>query len=590
MKKKIIATGLALSMLFLTACGSQAQEQTAETASETVEAEVVETEEEETNPLVEEGLDYFYARNEQEADYEKALELFTQAADAGSAEGYYYLGCTYLTPAYLGTVNANYKKSTEAFEKAYDLGYSPAGVKLGQTFEYGYGAKADYAKAKEYYDKALADGCVEANFGLGSLSYDGKGVAKDKAAAKDYFLLAAGSQDPAWAADAYDRLAKIEEYGDSYMNGMVYDYDNEDGRTVDYEKVIEYLTKANDLCTWNGDYLALLQSAYTRSGDANNAKSYQDAFEAWCEEAESLSNVRYLCDAGDMYNSQAYVGYDEEKGFAYYLKAAEFGDNYAMNMIGQFYGSGVGVTPDWDSALEWFEAAADNGSATAMSNIGYMYQHGLAVDTNYYTALEWYEKAAEAGSVTAMNQVAYLHQWFDDCTSAVAWYEAAIKNGNRTALANLGYMYLYGVEVEDKGNGLEPDVEKGAELIQEAADLGDIAGMRLLGECYANGLGVGQDFDTALEWSEKALTLAERQHNAAEIERLQMQIAAIQSGNMVGEAVDSAAAAESASDNGNQANTDTGSSVEVPVQQISVDENPDEYYDGGTNDALGSDD
>lgn len=523
MKKRVFAMGLAATVVFLTACGSgqvqETQEQSAEiTTAEAVEEETVtEVETETVDPaeaLVEEGLDYFYARDGKEIDNTKAFDLFSQAAELGSAEGYYYLGCAYQTPEYHDIVDADYKKSTEAFEKAYDLGYSLAGVKLGQVYEYGSGVRTDYKKAKVYYEEALAEGFVEANYGLGSLYYDGKGVKEYKKKAKEYFQLAAESEDPSWAVSAYDRLAKIEEYGDSYVNGTVYDYDNEDGRAVNYEKVIEYLTEANELCTWNGDYLALLQSAYAKNDDTENAENYKNQFLAWCEKAESVENVRYLVSACNMYRSRGYADFDEAKAHEYCLKAAELGDANAMNGVGYDYMHGRGVEQNYEAAIEWYEKAAELGESFSMNNIGYVYQFAYE---DYETALEWYEKAAELGEPTSMNQIGYVYKkFYEDTKTAKEWHQRAIDLGMTTALVNMAYILL------DEGD------ETGAfSMFQEAADIGDYAGMRALGWCYATGQGVTPDLHIALEWSEKGLQLAERSHDSIEIERLERNIASI---------------------------------------------------------------
>lgn len=525
MKKRVLALLLASAMMLTAACGNAEASQQEQTAQETQEERQneseVETETEEASPfseLVEEGLDYFYARNGKEVDNKKAFEIFSEAAEQGDAAGFYYLGRVYQTPEYQTIVNADYAKSTEAFQKALELGYPLAGVDLGQTYEYGQGVRIDYEKAKEYYNKALAEGCVEANCGLGRLYYNRKCTDKNQSAANKLFLSATESKEPVWAARAYNELANIEQYGDSYVDGTVYDYDNEEGRTIDYEKVIEYLEKANETCTWSGSYLADIQSAYTRSGDKNNAQIYKEQFLTWCDEAVKQENVRYLCDSGDIFSSNGYVDRDEAKAFEYYLKAAELGDSRAMIRVADCYKAGVGTEQDNTAALEWLEKAADLGDSQAMNNMGYM----LGFGENLNSTIEWFEKAAALGVADSMNNLGYIYLRINnDYENAKTWYEKAIELGSLQALANLGWMYI-------NGEGVEQNESKAIDLFREAAKAGNELGTKSLGECYANGTGVNQDLETALDWLNKALVIAERAHNNAEIESVQEWITSVE--------------------------------------------------------------
>ena len=111
--------------------------------------------------------------------------------------------------------------------------------------------------------------------------------------------------------------------------------------------------------------------------------------------------------------------------------------------------------------MTWFTKAADQGIADAELRLGYCYQLGNGVELNLDTAMEWYEKAAAKGHVNGqvnIGIVSYKKERYED---AVTWFT-------------------------------------------KAAEQHDADAERWLGHCYRFGNGVEQNFDTALEWYEKA--------------------------------------------------------------------------------------
>jgi TPR repeat protein len=169
------------------------------------------------------------------------------------------------------------------------------------------------------------------------------------------------------------------------------------------------------------------------------------------------------------------VTQDYVKAREWYEKAADKGDEFAMNNIGALYKNGQGVTQDYVKAREWYEKAADKGNAFAMITIGLLYDNGQGVTQDYVKAREWYEKAAEKGHADAMN--------------------------------NVGLLY-------DNGQGVAHDYVKAREWFQKAADKGNAFAMRNLGLLYENGRGVAQDYAKAREWYGKAADNGEPSANA----------------------------------------------------------------------------
>ena len=518
--KKAFTLFIISTLLLGTACGSTGnpQAQTAET-QESQQVEETETEEmDPTKALLEEGKDYYYARNGQELDYKNAMELFQQAADAGSAEGWYYVGKTYLTDDFRFVDNTDYSKSTEAFEKALELGYPLAGVALGDVYCFGQGTMVDFSKAKEYYKNAVETGCKEGNTGLAYMCWNGYGMEQDADKAKEFALSATEGEDPGYVVSAYDTLALMEEYGDSYANGMVYDYDNEEGRDVDYAAVIDYLEKANDLCTWDGAYLAYLQSDYEKSGDTEKAEEYKNQFLAWCDEAANSDNPRYLCFAGDVYGSARYMDQDDTKRFDYYMKAADAGDADAMHEVGVMYGDGVGTEPSFEIASEWIQKSADCGDTEAMNDLGFLYFNGYGVEQDPSIAMDYYTKAADLGNTEAMENIANAYLYGNgveqDLELAVEWYQKAMEYGSLDAMAQLAIIY----------RDVQNNPELACHTFEKAADLGNYQALMGMGYAYENGVGKQQFLTKALEYYEKALKVAEMEKRDDWVERAKQKI------------------------------------------------------------------
>lgn len=111
-------------------------------------------------------------------------------------------------------------------------------------------------------------------------------------------------------------------------------------------------------------------------------------------------------------NAMIYMGLINEYGyedmntaFAWYQKAADLGDDYAMYRIGLLYEKGKGVTIDYKTALEWYQKAADLENERAMYRIGLFYEDGYGVKQNKTLAYEWYQRASDLGDDDAYNKI-----------------------------------------------------------------------------------------------------------------------------------------------------------------------------------------
>ena len=58
---------------------------------------------------------------------------------------------------------------------------------------------------------------------------------------------------------------------------------------------------------------------------------------------------------------------------------------------------GIGVEQDDNKGYYWFLKAADLGNTTSIASVGMCYELGKGVELSYHEALKWYQKALDNG-------------------------------------------------------------------------------------------------------------------------------------------------------------------------------------------------
>ena len=84
-------------------------------------------------------------------------------------------------------MSGQFEKAFELYHQAAEQGDAKAQYNLGTMYTDGQGVKKDYVKAAEWYQKSAEQGYAEAQFNLAVAYRKGQGVTKDKAIAKQWF-------------------------------------------------------------------------------------------------------------------------------------------------------------------------------------------------------------------------------------------------------------------------------------------------------------------------------------------------------------------------------------------------------------------
>lgn len=145
----------------------------------------------------------FHLGEGQPADFAKAVEWYTKAADAGHIGAMKNLAALY----YDGKgVEQNYQKALSLYRRAADAGDVGAMTSVAGMYADGKGVPQDYQESLRLYRKAAEQNYPYAQTGLGLMYRFGWGVKEDLVEAYAWWTLAAKNGD----AFASENLKKLE--------------------------------------------------------------------------------------------------------------------------------------------------------------------------------------------------------------------------------------------------------------------------------------------------------------------------------------------------------------------------------------------
>lgn len=150
----------------------------------------------------------------------------------------------------------------------------------------------------------------------------------------------------------------------------------------------------------------------------------------------------------------------------------------------------------------WIQAAARAGLVEAQAILGQMLLDGAGVPKDPAAGLEWFRKAAQADHLMSINMVGrcYENGWGTepDAGVAVYWFRLAAERGLDWGLYNYAHQFAAG------RGGVEKDMAHAYALYRQAADMGHVKSIGVLGRFHENGEIVAQDIDQAFEYYQRA--------------------------------------------------------------------------------------
>lgn len=348
----------------------------------------------------------------------------------------------------------------------------------------------------------------------------------------------AGAQDiedarAAYHAGDYDQalviargLSNTGDAGAQNLLGVLY----ENGRGVarDPGRAILYYEAA----IAQGDDLAMTNLGILYSEGAPGLERRPDLARPLLERAIALGNVGAINALGVLYE----LGIDEggpdyARAIENYREAMALGDLDAAANLGGLYAEGLGVAQDYARARAYAGIAADGGLARAMEMLAWMVEYGYGGAPDVPQALIWYERAADAGNVASLYALGdILYNGAEgvavDIPRALAFYERGHAAGDADSSYALGWIYEGGRGVAadperalgyyqaafagglpeavyvmgllyQEGEVLPVDLVYSRELLDRAADLGEVLAYSDLGTMLVEGLGGPADWPRA---------------------------------------------------------------------------------------------
>jgi len=146
----------------------------------------------------------------EKGEYQKALELYTSAAEQGVVDAQLLLGFLYFNGE---AVAKNYPTAYKWFKKAADQGDARSQSQLGMMYDTGEGVPQDFKTAAFWYDKAARQNFGQAQDALGLMYALGQGVPKNLVLAHVWLNLAAaqGVENAVENREEVEKLMSEEE-------------------------------------------------------------------------------------------------------------------------------------------------------------------------------------------------------------------------------------------------------------------------------------------------------------------------------------------------------------------------------------------
>jgi len=183
-------------------------------------------------------------------------------------------------------------------------------------------------------------------------------------------------------------------------------------------------------------------------------------------EAAELGDPSGMASFGRMLEFGMGTAPDPARALALYRKSAELGDPSGM----VFLGDRLLADGDTANAREWYARAAEQNYAPAFAKAGDCLAFGWGVAADPAGAVKLYERGAKLGDANSQYRLgkclAEGKGAAPDPAAAVFWYKCAGTGGNRDAVRELGAAFLF-------GRGVPADPAEGRRLLEAAAKAGD---------------------------------------------------------------------------------------------------------------------
>ncbi|WP_339884073.1 tetratricopeptide repeat protein [Vreelandella maris] len=451
-------------------------------------------------------------------DLPRGIRLLEQAAESNHPLALAQLGSLLMGDE---QVESQPAIAADYLKRGHELGHPWASQQLGAAYLEGRGVTQDPQRAEELLQNAAAQNQTGAMRLLGEAYLTGDALPLKPSRGKELLTQAAQTGNTTamtTLGEAYldgtlegnpsqgiRLLTQAAEQGDDYamvLLGRAYREGN--GVKRDLYKAKRWLTRAQEAGHASAaDALAYVQRdlgaegniealiAAAKNGhpsamadlgraylDGEGVERDQQQAESWLEQASQAGHAGAAASLGRMYLDRG----DSERGIDYLETAVSRGHAGARNDLGEAYLTGRHTEQNVERGLELLNAAAESGDPLAAYVLGDAYQHGKGVGKDAELAERWYQQASDAGAVYARAElgIAFMRGEGAIGQDVQRGYELlrdAAKQGHAGAQASLGREYL-------SGRNIEKDPERGARYLYQAASQGHQSARLALARAY----------------------------------------------------------------------------------------------------------
>lgn len=489
-----------------------------------------------------------------EDDYDQALEWFIKASDNGNSSASNIAGAIYLEKAY---DDAGKEKAKSYFEKAWRQGNQNAVVLLTQCcyslkdYEGAMkwaevGANADEPdahyilatlhadnrcaasqgidKAIPHFEAASALGHARSSYWLAEY-YQGKhGGSADQEKSQKYMSLAVQQGHP--GAQYEMALYGFEHFGkEGYQSSLQLlmlaasknhpeacwllgtHYLNGTGVEQDDRKALHYFTIASEQNIPMAQLDLAMMMIRGQGTEANPAKGIA-LLESLADDETTLDKVRRKAkyQLARIHRMGYSVETNVDRAVSLFAEAAAMGEPEAMYELARHYAQGEGLGKDYDMCRYWLERATENGCEAACHMLGVMHEHGIGMEADPESAIIYYKAAADSNHADALFRLYEIYhngELGEECNmdAAFDYLAKAVDAHSPEAMCELGVLYYTG------NDELPQDFDKARKWFEKAAQEDSGKAYYYLGVIYARGDGVRQDFAESRRLSNIALEL-----------------------------------------------------------------------------------
>lgn len=433
------------------------------------------------------GSIYLNGNDFEPADYARAAHYFRTLADLGSAQGQYIMGRMHEEG--LG-VEQSADKAVNYYRLATEQGHSSAACYLGDYYREGCigGVEKNPSAAFAYYVSSANDGNPMGYYYTARSYLEGCGVEKDTAAAVHYLSQAARGE----VAPAADRLAGIYRYG-----------------------AIEVVPNPDSALAYYimGMQLGNAHSCFVVGSKLLEEGSSEMAVQVLDNGAQRGSDSAMVLLSKCMLQGVGMKTPNPELAYSLVSVATTYGNSEAYYIKGLYTRMGIGCQPEEALAKSYLDTSAAMGNAAAMYQLVFAHEQGYGCDPDHEQAVSWLRKSASLDYAPAINLLITLYMNGDEVVAKDESKAFALAKYGADILGSLGSLRIL-AQCYQQGIGCVLSTAKAVELYTKAAEHGSVDAMVDLYELYSEDYYIDGDEDEihiesnpelAFSWLQKAV-------------------------------------------------------------------------------------